>query len=154
MQSVADYVNINYNGSIIKCKEVIIHGKSYSKLITSDNSVAVLYSPGTGEGWSTNGYKPAIEQQMIFDSRIILYVLSQEFKDYYADSEFINAEKNNKCKKFIKAIIPDIGDKIPFVSAFMELKVEFIPENTMFRINEYDGSESVEIFDAQNYYTS
>jgi hypothetical protein len=24
----------------------------------------------------------------------------------------------------------------------------------MFRINEYDGSESVEIFDAQNYYTN
>jgi hypothetical protein len=147
MQSVADYVNINYNGSVIKCKEVIIPGVSYSKLVTSDGNVAIAYSPGTGEGWSTNGYKPAIKQQMIFDSRITLYVLSQEFKDYYEDGEvrFINdKQKSNEYKKFIEAIIPDIGYNAPYLSAFMQLKVKFIPENTMFRINEYDGSESVD----------
>ena len=42
----------------------------------------------------------------------------------------------------------------PFVSAFMQLEVVFIREDTMFRINQYDGSESVEIFDPKKYYTT
>jgi hypothetical protein len=154
MQSVADYVNINYNGRVINYKEVAIPGKSYSKLVKADGYVAVLYSPDIGEGWSTHVCNPAIKHQMIFDSRIILYVLSQEFIDYYKNSEFINAEKNDKYKKFIKAIIPDIGNNEPFVSAFMQLEVVFIREDTMFRINQYDGSESVEIFDPKKYYTT
>jgi hypothetical protein len=158
MQSVADYVNINYNGDVIKCKEVIIPDKSYSKLITYDGRVAIAYSPGYGIGWSTKMCStPAINHQLTFDSRITLYVLSQEFKDYYENGEvrFIDdKQKSNKYKKFIEAIIPDIGYRAPYLSAFMQLKIKFIPENTMFRINEYDGSESVEIFDPTDYYTS
>jgi hypothetical protein len=32
--------------------------------------------------------------------------------------------------------------------------VTFIPVNTQFRINDYDGSESIEIFDPKKYFTA
>ena len=143
-----EYKIIYYNEKRIMYKEVSIPGKTYSKLITSDGRVAVLFSPGNGSTWSTQVYNSAIEHQMIFDIRIILYVLSQEFKKYYADCEYLY-------KQFIKSIIPNMREwNIPDVSAFIQLEVVFIPENTMFRIKDYDGSESVDIFEPDKYHTT
>jgi hypothetical protein len=40
---------------------------------------------------------------------------------------------------------------IPYLGGFKKTCVEFIPEGTMFRINEYDGDESIEIYSPNNY---
>ncbi len=49
----------------------------------------------------------------------------------------------------MNSIFPD--EISPGPNAFSKLVVDFIPENTRFRINEYDGSESVEVLDYNNY---
>jgi hypothetical protein len=153
MQSNVDYVNIISNGVVIKCKEVNFPDKLYSKLVTSDGRVSVLYSPEYGSGWSTRAYKIAIKHQLTFDSKIVLHVLSPEFKIW--SSHKITADIEQKYKEFIKSVVPDIEDiDIPHVSQFMDLRVEFIPENTMFRINEYDGAEHIEIYRHESYFTS
>ena len=154
MQSASEYMNIISNGVVIKCKEVNIPGKSYCKLVTSDGHTAVLVLPAYGGGWSTGIYQPDIKHQLIFDSQIVLFVLSPEFKDQYKRYN-INADAKYKYEEFITSLIPHIYESdIPSVNDFKDLVVEFIPENTMFLIKEYDGFESVEIFKPESYYTS
>jgi hypothetical protein len=154
MQSTSEYMNIIYNGVVIKYKEINIPDKSYCKLVTSDGHTAVLVSPAYGGGWSTGTYEPDIKHQLIFDSQIVLFVLSQEFKDNYKRYN-INAEAKYKYEEFITSIIPHICESyIPSVDAFKNLAVKFIPENTMFHIKEYDGAEEVVIFKPESYYTS
>jgi hypothetical protein len=156
MQSASEYMNIIYNGVIIKCKEVEIPDKSYCKLVTSDGRVAVLLSPVYGSGWSSGAYQDQdIKHQLIFDSKLVLFVFSQKFKDNYYNCYNINAETKDRYEDFITYIIPHIDEYyIPSIDNFKNVVVEFIPENTMFRIKAYDGYESVEIFKPDSYYTS
>ena len=154
MQSASEYMNIISNGAVIKYKEVDIPGKSYCKLVTSDGYVAVLLSPAHGSGWSSSAYRD-IEHQLVFDSEIVLFVLSQKFKDEYYEPYQINAETQYKYEEFIKSIFPHLSKfQIPPFSYFHNVVVEFIPENTMFRINAYDGYEKIVIFKPESYYTS
>ena len=133
-------ITIEKPNEIIYCKEVRIPGKQYSKLITTDEHTIVLYSPSYGEGWSS-GVPANIAHQLLFDSRIILFLSSCDYtcddKTYY---------------EFMKSIMSH--PRIPSFETFKNLYIKYIPENTMFRINEYDGAESVEIFNPKSYYLS
>ena len=153
MESDYPYKNI-INNVIVSFKEVKFLDKDYSKLVTSDGRVAVLFSPGYGAEWSANTYSIVRKHQLTFDSRIVLKVMSSEFKNTFPEREG-TPESQRKFKDFINPILSTF-DKydIPFYSAFAQLEVIFIPENTLFRINEYDGSESVEIFDIAKFFTT
>jgi hypothetical protein len=138
----------NYNGEVIKyhCKEVKVPNTSYFKLITSNGEVAILYSPGYGSGWSTDVGDREIKKQFIFDSNIVRHVTSKEFKHNFTEEKYV---------KFMKTIFPSYESEFisfPNFDSFLQLMVTFVPVHTQFRINEYDGSESVEIFDPTNYF--
>lgn len=153
MQFASEYpYNISYDDVKIKCKEVEFPGKKYSKLVTSDGLVAILYSPGQGGGWSTFTIKDESKHQLIFDSRMVMYVLSSDFKSTFI-GKHMTSETDSYYRQFMKYVFP--SKLIPSIDAFSQLKVHFIPENSMFRINgQKDGDEQVFIIDDPLYFIS
>ncbi len=129
---MSENVIINYNGKIYNLKEVI--EDDYYKLVNNKNEVAILYSPGNTSGWYTwNRY---IGQKLIKDSRIIQYFFSDKYKDY-------------KYEQFFKEVMQ--FEQIPFPSKNRTFKIAFIPQDTKFVIEEYDGSESIHTIDEMEW---
>jgi len=94
-----------------------------NKLIR-DGRVAVIYSPEYGGGWSTwNPKHPGI----LFDPAIV---------------EFVEKKQDEELEVYVTLKYPGIYD-----GGIVGLKIEWIPEGTFFRINEYDGAETIEIQD-------
>lgn len=91
--------------------------------------VAVVYSPGFGAGWYTwNKEYP----DMIFDPVMVHYVLEEKFDEArtYATLKWPEAY---------------IGSNVD------DLQVEWVHEGQMFKINEYDGNESIELKDSDQW---
>jgi hypothetical protein len=90
--------------------------------VIRDNLVAVLYSPGFGAGWYTwNQEYPEI----IFDPMIVNCVEEKEF---------------DKLHTYMELRYPDA-----YTGGLSDLKIDWLPVGCLFRIHEYDGSESIEI---------
>ncbi len=92
------------------------------KLI-KDGKVAVLVSRGYGAGWSTWMYE---YPQCLFDP-----VLAQMLLDGEDEMEIASVAE----KRYPNAYLGGLDG----------LTVEWVPVGTKFRIDEYDGAESVEI---------
>jgi hypothetical protein len=90
------------------------------KLI-KDGKVAVLYSPGFGAGW----YSWNHDKRLIFHPEIVQKVL------------------DNKRKEITEGFILKLIGIDIYVGGANQLEVEWVPEGTIFGINEYDGSESI-----------
>jgi hypothetical protein len=91
--------------------------------VIRDGKVAVLYSPGFGAGWFSWHHIEAL----VYDPRVVHYVETGE-------KELILS--------YVDEVYPDI-----YCGGVEDLQIEWINEGTLFRINEYDGSESIEIKD-------
>ena len=101
-----------------------------NKLIR-DGMVAVLYSPDYGSGWYTwNQDYPEI----MFDPAIVKLVEENKF---------------DELKTYVTLKYPKI-----FIGGIVDLKVALIPEGTMFRVNEYDGAESIELKDDADWFVA
>jgi hypothetical protein len=138
---------IKYNNVEIKCKEVEFPGKNYSKLITSDHHVVVLYSPGKSNGqgnrWSNFTINNEYKHQLVFDSRIVMYVLSSDFNSTFSGKK-MTSETEAYYRRFMKYVFP--SNLIPSNDSFTHLQVQFIPENTSFGIKGHvDGDEEIVI---------
>jgi hypothetical protein len=144
------------NGVLINYNEVPVPNTSYSKIVLEDGTVAVLLHGDYGGGWSTGNCPAKYKQQFILDSRIVLYVLSAEFKTHFDQRDCSSNEVINVYNNFMISIIPDVNDFLrpDDAETFGKLVVRFVPENTIFRINQYDGLERIEIFDLKNYVSS
>ena len=131
-------------------QEVTVPNTSYSKLVAEDGSVAVVLANDYGGGWSSSEWNSSIKHQMMFDSRLARYVLSYEYTRIFArESEQV---QKNIYMDLMNSIFPD--NYPGSFSSFTQLTVKFIPKGTLFRIKEYDGLESVVIFDPCNYFTA
>ena len=97
-----------------------------------DGRVAVLISPGFGAGWSTWNYE---YPDMLFDPWIVDMVLAE------ATLEDIVAYATVKW--------PDA-----YLGGADGLCVEWIPEGTQFLVVEYDGSETINFRDEQEWITA
>jgi hypothetical protein len=91
-----------------------------NKLI-EDGKVAVLYSPGFGAGWYTWNYDTP---EILFDPAIV---------------KFVENKKWAELDTYVTLKYPEI-----YKGGMTDLEVEWIPEGTLFKVNEYDGSESIE----------
>ena len=91
-----------------------------NKLI-EDGKVAVLYSPGFGAGWYTWNYDTP---EILFDPAIV---------------KFVENEKWAELDTYVTLKYPEI-----YKGGMTDLQVKWIPEGTLFKVNEYDGSESIE----------
>jgi hypothetical protein len=114
------------------------------KKIIKDNKVAVLYSPGFGGGW----YSWIGVEQCLFEPEIVELVLQREeiINEHYCSDNAnvvsfeVALEKiNNQIKNLAKLFY---GEYL-YVEGAENLQVAWIEVGTMFRISEYDGSESI-----------
>jgi hypothetical protein len=98
-----------------------------NKLI-ENGKVAVLYSPGFGAGWYTWNYA---YPEIMFDPAIV---------------KLVEKEMWDELETYVTLKYPDI-----YTGGMKDLKVEWIPEGTEFKVNEYDGSESIELKENENW---
>lgn len=133
---------ITYDNKTYKCKKEPVD--DFYKYVTTDNQTLVMYSPGYGSGWSTWNRK--YTKYFLFDIRIIDYISKKKYIKEFSDEEV---------KIFIKELFNiNYYDDLPCLGGFWQLEIKLIPKNTMFKIREYDGSESIEIFNEKTYFCS
>lgn len=97
--------------------------------IIENGKVAVLVSRGYGAGWST--WNPDIEQ-MVFSPEIVRMV--------------IDNEPVERIEKAAKKLWPKA-----YLGGAEGLSVEWVEEGTVFRIDEYDGAESIETYNRETW---
>ena len=85
-----------------------------------DGKVAVLYSPGYGAGWHTWG----APVEAVFDPEMVEAVL---------------VNNHELAEEIAKRKYPD-----EYTGGVENLVVTWLPQNTAFRIAEYDGLERIE----------
>jgi hypothetical protein len=98
--------------------------------LVKDGKIAVLYSPGFGAGWYTWNYE---YPDMLFDSGLVDLVLKGNKEQILA---YVTV-------KWPNAYLGGIGD----------LSVEWVNQGQQIKINEYDGSESIEYRDSDDWIT-
>ena len=101
--------------------------------VVRDNCVAVLYSPGYGAGW----YSWHRKEELLYDPTIVQLVLENRHDDI---------------EDYILGKYPDEDD--PYIGGAEELVVEWVPLGEQFRIDEYDGSESVVLARHEDWLTA
>jgi hypothetical protein len=112
-------------------EQVTVMHKAYN----DQGCVAVLYSPGFGAGWYTwNLEYPAI----MFDPNIV-HIILDETLDKKEKIERITVYAT---LKYPNAYLGGAGD----------LTVMWIDEGKQFKIGEYDGSESIEFRDSDDWF--
>jgi hypothetical protein len=96
--------------------------------------VAVIYSPGWGSGWSTENPN---HPECMFDPETVAWV-ENNFVGPMPDF----AAKWGECFNYHAA-------------EAQELLIFWVPVGSLFRVNNYDGSEGVEVFNAEkNWFTA
>lgn len=93
-----------------------------------DGLVAVLYSPGYGAGWYTWNYD---YPEILFDPVIVGY---------------LEADKHDEINTYVALRYPDI-----YTGGIEDLQIRYLPVGTRFRINEYDGNETLEVQEEMNW---
>ena len=92
--------------------------------VIRDGKVAVLYSPGFGASWSTWS-RGDYDNKALFDPVIVNCVETGDF---------------DKLNTYMTLWYPDM-----YLGGMYSLEIAWLPVGTMFRIHEYDGSESIEV---------
>lgn len=106
-----------------------------SNRVVKSGQVAVLYSPSFGAGWSTWNRDHCPD--MVFDPWIVDLLLNSQ-----SQPEDIDQQIQAHCAlKYPGA----------YLGGLQGLKVGWIPQGSLFKIEEYDGSESIELRDGQDW---
>ena len=95
--------------------------------------VAVLYSPGYGAGW----YSWHRKEELLFDPNIVHMVLE---------------DRHDDIEDYVLGLYPN--DVEPYMGGADDLTVEWVPLGEKFRIDEYDGAESVVLASREDWLTA
>jgi hypothetical protein len=98
--------------------------------VIKDGKVAVLVSHGYGGGFYTWG----APVEAIFDPTLV---------------DLIENDKIQDAIDYVKKTYPDA-----YEGGVGTLDIEWVPEGSKFIINEYDGSESLQLMDDTNWLTA
>ena len=96
--------------------------------VIRDGNVAVLYSPGYGAGWSTWCYNNDLVETLLFHPLIVEKVES-------------GLEKEITTEWLVQQFGEEFEDV--YCGGASQLEIKWLPECTAFRIDEYDGFETV-----------
>ena len=129
--SITKYVDPNY---------VEVGSGAHIPKVIRDGKVAVLYSPGHGAGWTTwHGV-----EALLFDPEVVRWV--EEYQALLDKTPEAHFDLNCNIEAHCKAKYPNI-----YIGGADRLEVMWLPIGTHFRIQEYDGYESVEIREEINW---
>ena len=104
------------------------------KLI-QDGNVAVLYSPGYGAGWSTWQHDEGVAEFLLFDRRLVEAAKAEASED--------------EVGAFLATIFVDHHIN---TGGWEQIVTQWVPVGTKFQIEEYDGSESLVLFNQVKFY--
>jgi hypothetical protein len=94
-----------------------------------DGEIAVLYSPGFGAGWTSWGFgNNEFRDFLLFDKTLVEMAMSE------SDTEDVEAYINSQ-----------FPEEYLYMGGWRDITVAWVPKGTLFKINEYDGSESIEL---------
>lgn len=114
-------------------------------LYKNGNETGVLVSHGFGAGWSTWNCYPALA----YDKRVIEFWLShKDDKKFNHDvTSYEHNDANSKVLDFLRSLEYVDDDAHICLLGWDDIDLEFVPNGQLFRIDEYDGAESIELFD-------
>lgn len=105
---------------------------------------AALISPGFGAGWSSwEG------TELAYDKRVVEFWLAH--KD---DEKWMKAIKNFESSAHDEAanFFRSIGyENCPYMSGFANIELVWIPSGALWRVDEYDGAETIVFWDDENW---
>lgn len=101
--------------------------------VVRNGCVAVLYSPGYGAGW----YSWHRKEELLYDPNIVQMVLE---------------DRKDDIEDYVMGLYPNEDD--PYMGGADDLTVEWVPLGEQFRIDEYDGAESVVLMSRENWLTA
>lgn len=107
----------------------------YADRVIRNGLVAVLYSPGYGAGWSS--WATDYGDEILFDPWIVDILLNQDYT---------RKEKTQRILAHCAVKYPNL-----YTGGVEDLEVEWVPQGTAFRIDEYDGNESIEFRDMTDW---
>jgi hypothetical protein len=117
----------------------------------------VLYSPGYGAGWSTWADDEYREFSMYYEPIIQFlesggkFVESDEGSGSWSSGP--KTEPHPILAKFIEDLRAKFGENAHFyLGGAYQLRVAHVPDDCLFRITEYDGSESIAYRDSIDWY--
>lgn len=110
-------------------------GKKKMKKLIRDGKVAVLVSPGFGAGWSTWSSIRGHGTDLVFEPTVAALVEDRDAGNI-TDEQLVELVEAY-CEK-------TYGKNEVYCGGVEDLKIVWVPEGTLFKINEYDGSESIE----------
>lgn len=99
--------------------------------VIRDGKVAVLVSPGHGAGWSTWADHEFVER-CLFDPLVVAWVEGGK----------------------VGPVPVDQYDEYFYDGGARDLEVQWIPEGTRFRVEEYDGYESLILADKVHWFVA
>jgi len=97
------------------------------ELCEEDGKVAVLVSYGFGAGWSTWN-----EESLAYDKNVI------EIFDKYPP------QQTKEGLEQVQNELKELGYKYVYMGGYNDIQKEWIEKGVPFRINEYDGSETIQ----------
>lgn len=95
-----------------------------------DNKVAVLISPGYGAGW----YSWHFNEELLYDPSIVQWLESNQLE---------------KAQTYLELKYPD-----DYHGGLEDLEVVWVPIGERFRVEEYDGAESLVLESEQRWMTA
>jgi hypothetical protein len=101
--------------------------------VIRNGKVAVLYSPGFGAGWYTWHHN----LELVFHPAIVAMV-EQGREDEINEEWMVENLGMNE-------------DDVPYLGGAEDLTIAWLDEGTSFKINEYDGSESIQERESVNW---
>jgi hypothetical protein len=105
------------------------------KRVIRDGNVAVLVSRGYGAGWSTWCTSDDIKEKLMFDP-----VLVQMLEDDMSIEDMTY---------YVNVAYPD-----QYVGGLKDLGIHWVPQGERFRIDEYDGAESIVLESEEKWVTA
>lgn len=105
--------------------------------VIKNGKVAVLYSPGYGAGWSTWCFEDGLEETLLFHPALV---------------EMVRNNRQNEIDE--DWLVENLGERFRdvYCGGAEQLEIEWLPEGTIFRVEEYDGFESILIITHETTY--
>lgn len=117
--------------------------------VIRDGKVAVLVSHGFGAGWSSWGRSSAPAEELMFDSELVALIEKRDaIRAKHEDEALWEVAKKAAVDYCLKRW-PDV-----YTGGVGGLSVEWVPVGRRFRINEYDGSETLVLDDEDDWVTA
>ena len=144
--------NYCINGENVAVHEEYSEALGFSRLYTADGRLLVLVTNSYGAGWSTNAGISA--DNLLMDARIVRF-----FYETYVSPRLVKLDSREvrfwKLDEApMKAFLEQLGFEYVYLGGLSNLDIEFVPPNSKFRVTEYDGLESIVIYNPEKWFTS